>query len=409
MPAATRQPATPSAAPASVAKEVQRLPVLLDIGPAVHQRAGLSRYAENLAVALLNTCQDSIALSLFYNRHSGHRLPRSLESAPASTLPMGQYPWRLSVLASQAFRIPYTLAAPAKSAHRTPAAASVYHATEHLLPYVAAPTVLTVHDLIFERFPEHHTRANRSFLRLAMPLFVRRADAIIAVSRHTRSDLIGRYRIDPAKVHVVYEGINAAFRPAPETEQRRIRAHYSPDAPYFLMVGTLEPRKNHAAAIHALAILRQSDYPHRLLIAGGAGWLFDPIRRLPHEMGLGDRVQFLGYVPQTDLPGLYSAADCFLLPSLYEGFGFPVLEAMACGAPVVCSNVSSVPEVAGNAALIVPPHDVAGLANAIRLVLDQPQIAARLRELGLVQSQRFRWETCAAETAQIYRHVAGLP
>jgi len=387
----------------------------MDIGPAVHQRAGLSRYAENLASALLAACHDSIALSLFYNRHSGRHLPPSLESAPSSTLPMGQYPWRLSVLASQVLRIPYAplsrrLSALVQSPQipQAEARVPVYHATEHLLPYVSTPAVLTVHDLIFDRYPEHHTRANRAFLRLAMPLFVRRAAAVIAVSHHTRSDVIERYHIDPAKVHVVYEGIDSTFRPAPEAEQRRIRTLYSPDAPYLLMVGTLEPRKNHAAAMHALATLRQSGFPHRLLIAGGDGWLFDPIRELPQEMGLADRVQFLGYVPQDDLPGLYSAADCFLLPSLYEGFGFPVLEAMACGAPVVCTSASSVPEVAGNAALIVPPHDIAGLANAIRIVLDQPQVAARMRELGLAQSRRFRWETCAAETAQIYRHVAGL-
>ena len=387
----------------------------MDIGPAVHQRAGLSRYTENLAANLIAHCSDSVALSLFYNRHSGHAPPQSLSAAPSFTLPLGQYPWRLTVLASQIFRLPYLpiasrLAAPgkvgARTADRTHSAA-VYHATEHLLPYLDFPTVLTVHDLIFQRYPEHHTWANRSFLKLAMPLFVRRAAAVIAVSRHTQRDLVEQYRLPEQKVHVVYEGIGAAFRPASASEQQRARMQYSPDRPYLLMVGTLEPRKNHAAAMRALAALGQAGYPHRLLIAGGAGWMFDAVRQLADQLRLGDRVAFLGYVPQEDLPALYSAADCFLAPSLYEGFGFPVLEAMACGVPVVCSDASSLPEIAGNAALIVPPDDIPGLVNAIRILLDQPQAAARLRELGIARAAMFRWETCAAETVAVYRRAAG--
>ncbi len=384
-----------------------RLSVLLDIGPAVHQRAGLSRYTENLAAALLAHHQDEIDLTLFYNRHSGHAPPPSLSAARTSSLALGQYPWRLSVLASQLLRRTYTPIA--ARLHAQGDARSLYHASEHLLPYLGAPTVMTVHDLIFQRYPEHHTWTNRSFLNLAMPLFVRRADAIIAVSRHTRRDLIEEYRLPAGKVHVVYEGIDASFRPASGDEQARVREQYSPDRPYLLMVGTLEPRKNHIAAMRALAELVQAGYPHRLLIAGGTGWMFDSVRQQVQQLRLDDRVVFLGYAPQTDLPALYSAADGFLSPSLYEGFGFPVLEAMACGAPVVCSNASSLPEVAGNAALIVPPHDVAGLTHAIRLLLDQPQVAQHLRRLGLAQAARFRWGTCAAETVAVYRHAAALP
>jgi glycosyltransferase involved in cell wall biosynthesis len=386
---------------------------LLDIGPAVHQGAGLARYAERLAATLLATCADELSLSLFYNRHSGHTPPATLATVPAYSVEAGQLRWRLSALAGQLTGRPNAavrraLQSMAHSDEDATTGAPLYHATEHLLPRLAAESagVITVHDLIFERFPEHHTRRNVAFLRAALPRFVAAADAVIAVSAHTRDDLIGLYGLPSAKITVIHEGIDAAFQPAPEAERARVRATYSPDRPWLLMVGTLEPRKNHATALRALHRLRDEGFPHRLLIAGGKGWLFEPIAALVEELGLQNDVTFTGYVPAEDLPALYSAAACVLLPSLHEGFGFPVLEAMACGAPVVCSNVSSLPEVAGDAALLVPPTDADALAAALRLVLTQPQLAARMREAGLRQAARFTWERCVRETAALYAETA---
>jgi glycosyltransferase involved in cell wall biosynthesis len=384
------------------------LSVLYDIGPAVHQQAGLARYAERLAAHLRAGGSGDLDLRLFHNAHSGHPVPASLAGLPVTTLPLNQYGWRLSVLASQLARLPYPplqrlVASPAPDGARP-----VYHATEHLLPRLATPTVLTVHDLIFERYPEHHTRRNRTFLRVGMRLFTRAATAIIAVSEHTRRDLIAVYDLPAEKIHVVYEGVDPAFAPATPDEVARVRARYSPDRPYLLMVGTLEPRKNHAAALRALARLKTQGLSHRLVIAGGSGWLFAPIRRQVAELGLEGDVTFAGYVPAGDLPPLYSGAACVLAPSLYEGFGFPVLEAMACGAPVVCSDVSSLPEVAGDAALLVAPLDDAALAAAAHLIVTQPGLAALLRVQGRRQAARFRWDTCAAETLEIYRLVAEM-
>lgn len=376
--------------------------VLMDISPAVHQNAGLARYTERLAVHLLSAPAEQVALSLFYNAHSGHHPPPSLAQAPTYTLPIGQIPWRLSVLASQLTRFPYQPLAPLL---RQAGPRPIYHATEHLLPRLATPAVLTVHDLIFERYPQHHTRRNMLFLRTGMPLFVRAATAIIAVSRHTKDDLVARYGVAPQKIHVVYEGVDARFRPASAADVARVQAQYSPDRPYLLMVGTLEPRKNHAAALAALARLKAAGFPHRLLIVGGKGWLFEPIRTLVDQLGLAGDVTFTGYAPDADLPPLYTGAACVLAPSLYEGFGFPVLEAMACAAPVVCSNLSSLPEVAGAAALLVAPADAAALANAVHLILTQPALAERLREDGMAQARLFRWERCAAQTADLYADV----
>jgi glycosyltransferase involved in cell wall biosynthesis len=376
------------------------LRVVLDAGPAVHQRAGLARYAERLASALWQHFRDALDLTLVYNSHSGRRLPASLGSIPALTLPLGQHRWRLGALTCQLLRASLVEG-------RLPAG-DVYHATEHLLPWMARPSVMTVHDLIFERYPQHHTRANRAFLRVAMPLFVRRADAIIAVSQHTRRDLLEVYATPPQKVYVVEEGIDERFRPAGEADIRRVKERYSIRRPYLLMVGTLEPRKNHVLAFRALAQLKAEGWSHCLVAVGGGGWLFDAVQRQVESLQLSDDVIFAGHVADADLPALYSGADCFLMPSLYEGFGIPVLEAMACGAPVVCSKVSSLPEVAGEAARFIEPLTAEGLADAVRQVLSHPKMADKMLSYGMRQAGRYRWQRAADETVQVYRAAARL-
>lgn len=376
----------------------RQLAVTMDVGPAVHQRAGLSRYTERLAAHLLAEQGDRVALNLFYNAHSGHELPVALRTTTARTVEQGQLGWRMSVLLSQVVQ-------DRRLEHRLPPG-DLYHAPEHLLPYMRRATVLTVHDLIFLRYPQHHTWRNRLFLRLAMPRFVRAADAIIAVSRQTQRDLLDCYGASPAKIHVVYQGIDPAFTPAPPAEVARIRQQYNAGGaavrPYLLMVGTLEPRKNHAAALRLLARLRALGYPHRLLIVGGEGWLFEPVRKMVQRLGLAADVAFAGFVPLVDLVALYSGAAVVLMPSLYEGFGFPVLEAMACGAPVVCSNVSSLPEVAGDAALLAEPNDDDALVAAVSRILTEPGLRLALVERGLRQAARFQWSYCAAQTAELY-------
>lgn len=376
----------------------RRIAATLDAGPAVHQNAGLARYTERLAYHLHCNHAEQVNLTLFYNMHSGHSLPETLHTIPQQPVCLGQYAWRLSVLASQILRRPfYEKELPPEG---------IYHAAEHLLPNLRRPTVLTVHDLIFERFPEHHTWTNRFFLKLGMPLFVRAADAIIAVSQHTRRDLIELYHVPAAKIHVIYEGIDERFAPIDPLGIAAVRRKYGIERPYLLMVGTLEPRKNHATALRALARLKADGFLHCLVIAGGHGWLFDPIRTLVGELELSADVLFTGRVADDDLPALYSGADCFLMPSLYEGFGFPVLEAMACGTPVVCSNRSSLPEVVGDAALLVDPEDEERLASAVGHLLTDAHLRSQLRQRGEQQATGFRWSECAAETARIYAEVA---
>ncbi len=377
------------------------LRVVVDVGPAVHQRAGLSRYSERLVANLRTYPLDELDLTVFYNQHSNHWLPDSLHGMPMRTVTMGQLAWRLSALATQWLRWPRY--------ERILPPSHLYHATEHLLPYLHRPTVLTVHDLIFEHYPEYHTQRNRLFLHTALPRFVRAAHRIIAVSEQTKRDLIELYGTPAEKVQVIYEGIDPAFAPAAPAVVAQVSRQYSPNSdqsgarPYLLMVGTLEPRKNHLTAMRALARLKAHGFPHRLLIVGGEGWLFEPIRAKVAELGLEQDVTFAGHVPFADLVALYSGADCVLMPSLFEGFGFPVLEAMACGTPVVCSNTSSLPEVAGDVALTIPPTDDAAWAEAIQRVLREPGLRADLRERGLRWAGQFTWQRCAAETLALYR------
>lgn len=368
--------------------------VILDAGPAVHQAAGLGRYATELAAALWRGESNRTDLALFYNDHSGHRLPAALADVPSWRLPMGQYRWRLSALASQVVHRPNL------QRHLPPG--DVYHATEHLLPRMARRTVLTVHDLIFRHLPETHTLRNRAFLATAMPIFARRADAIIAVSEQTKRDVVTAYGVPEAKVEVIPEGIDQdLFQPACtgcDLSQALRQRH----GDYLLMVGTLEPRKNHAAAARALAILNQRGRSLNLVVVGGSGWKFSPFHQLVEELNLVTRVHFAGRVPDAELPAYYTNARVLLQPSLYEGFGFPILEAMACAAPVVSSNRSSLPELAGDCALLVDPTEPDAIAHAVEQVLDQPRLRSEMIRGGRKRAATFTWAEAARRTADIY-------
>lgn len=377
--------------------------VIVDAGPAVHQSAGLSRYAERLIYHL--ALREELNLTLFYNSHSAHRLPQSLAGLRCQTVPLGQLSWRLRVLLSQLLHQTFFHGVP-HALPDLPSSTHLFHATEHLLPYLRMPTVMTVHDLIFEKCPEHHTLRNRLYLRLAMPLYVKRATQIVAVSKQTKRDLEGIYGVDGNKIEVIHEGVDERFVPASSSRVTAVKQKYGLVHPYLLMVGTLEPRKNHLTAMRALLRLRQEGFAHQLLIAGGKGWLFEPIQTAVKQLGLQENVIFAGYVPEEDLPCLYSGADCVLVPSLYEGFGFSVVEAMACKTPVVCSQGGSLGEIAGDAALLLAdPLDDEELAHQIQQVLTQPDLAGKLVEAGLRRAAAFRWSTAADATADLYRSV----
>jgi glycosyltransferase involved in cell wall biosynthesis len=371
--------------------------VTIDVSAAVNGKAGLGRYAGTLAAEM--AAQQPGHIRLFANRTRQARIPPELAALPLTTVALGYRPWRMAVLAGHLIGLPFDRFLPSHT--------GVYHATEHLLLPLRGPrTVLTVHDLIYRLFPEHHKKLNYGYLNAAMPVFVRRADHIIAVSESTRRDLIEHYRVPPGKVTVVHEAAAPHFRPQPPDTIAGVRARYGLPDHYLLAVGTIEPRKNLARLVEALAILRRDEPGLRLVVVGAEGWLTGSFHEAIERHGQQEAVIRPGYVPDSDLPAVYAASTISVLASVYEGFGLPVLEAMACGVPVVCSRTSSVGEIAGDAAGLFDPHDLDEMVAALRRVLRDADLQADLRERGLKRAAGFSWERAARETWGVYEHVA---
>ena len=366
--------------------------IYIDVAAAVHGRAGLGRYAESLARALL--AKDPERFALFFNRDDEVRGLAGLEHVPVRSVTAGYKPWRLAVWLGQLAGLGFDCLLPG---------ADLYHATEHLLmPLRRVPAVLTVHDLIFRLFPEHHKRLNYWYLNAAMPLFCRRASALIAVSQATKDDLVRMYGLDPAKISVVHESAAPHFAPAPAPHVEAVLSRYHLPRRYLLHVGTIEPRKNLNRLLEAVHRLRQAGEDVRLVVVGSKGWLFESFFQRLEELALGDAVILPGYVPDADLPAMYSGARLVAVPSLYEGFGLPVLEAMASGAPVICSHTSSLPEVGGDAARYFDPGDVTAMAETILAVWRDEALCQAMRQAGLARAARFSWARAADQTLAVY-------
>ncbi|MCS7251423.1 MAG: glycosyltransferase family 1 protein [Anaerolineae bacterium] len=372
--------------------------IVVDVSAAAHHRAGLGRYAGELVKAMIPLLPGRLAI--FYHDAKRANLFPPLDTLPARPCPLPAKAWRLQVMLAHLLRWHMdTLIRPA----------GLFHATDHLLPpFRALPSVFTLHDLIFRLYPETHMPLNRWFLSLMMPRFLRCADAVIAVSECTRRDVLRWYRVPEERIYVIYEGVDVRFRPASPEAIAALRARYSLPDRFILYVGTIEPRKNLPTLFAAYRYLLERYPDVGLVIAGKAGWLTQGTFRALREMGLRDRVRFLGYVPDDDLPILYSAASVFALPSLYEGFGLPPLEAMACGTPVIVSDTSSLPEIVGEAGLRVPPDRPADWTAALAVTLADESLRARLREAGLRQAARFKWAETARQTAEVYERVLQL-
>lgn len=270
----------------------------------------------------------------------------------------------------------------------------------HVVPVIHPPaTVVTVHDLGYIIEPESHPRRQRLMLQSTTQWNVRAARRIIAISGQTHDDLVSHYGVNPEKIRVVHHGLDHdRFKPLPPEATAPIIAKHNITPPYLLFVSTVQPRKNLTRLIQAFESLDDSQLS--LVIAGKSGWLSEPIEKRIHESPAASRMRRIGHVTDDDLPALYSAAEAFTFPSLYEGFGMGVVEAMACGAPVVTSNGSSLAEVAGNAAILVDPRDVGSIAAGIREARE-PTTKQRLRRLGINRAMDFTWERSAAETLAV--------
>lgn len=371
--------------------------ILIDLSSAVQGHGGLGRYAEELTRALvaLGSGDD---LQIFYNDPL-RRLPSPpLDVLPRKVLGWSNKPWRLTALFSKYTHV---------SLDRLLGEADVFHATDHLLPRLSRTrSVFTLHDLAFLRVPEAHLPLNRWFLKLMMPFFLRQADQIIAVSEFSKRDALAYYGLDESKFLVIPEGVSPGFRPVQDPVRlAEVRYRYGLPDRFILFVSTIEPRKNLNTLWEAYRTLRAEGRTEGLVVVGKKGWLYEDTMLRLREAGLEQEVTFPGYVAEADLPAVYGLADCFAFPSLFEGFGLTPLEAMASGCPVVCSNSSSLPEVCGDAAILVAPKDVQGLASSLRRVLNEPDLRAELRNKGIRQAARFTWESTAKRTLEVYKRA----
>ena len=368
----------------------------IDVSAAINSRAGLGRYTRSLVQAML--AEMSPPPTLFYNRTSQAQAIADWAEAPQRVVNLGYKPWRMACYLGQVARLSYDRLVPD---------AALFHATEHLLlPLRGVPTVMTVHDLIFKLFPQHHKRLNYWFLNAAMPVFVRRADAIIAVSHATQNDLIRYYGTPDHKITVVHEAAAPHFRVVPDAEVARVRAKYHLPERFLLAVGTIEPRKNLSRLVECLARLRREDRDLYLVVVGAKGWLFEDFFKRIETLGLQDAVIFPGYVPDDDLPAVYRAATVYVMASVYEGAGLPVLEAMACGVPVASSRESSMPELGADVPHYFNPHEVEHMTDVLHTLLQDHDLRAEMSANGPRRAAQFTWKRAARETLQVYRSVS---
>lgn len=276
------------------------------------------------------------------------------------------------------------------------------------LAFCHSKRVVTLHDVFPLSIPGNSTLAETLLARYWLPWIVHSLDAVITDSQCSKKDICEYLHMDEDKIMVVPASAGKQFRPLDYTEVEKVTTRYHLTQPYILYVGALEPRKNLLRLVEAFGRINLALPQYKLVLVGASRlWKNDRMTQLVAELGLQDRVIFTGYVPDEDLPAVYNGADLFCFLSLYEGFGLPVLEAMACGTPVVTSNTSSLPEVAGDAAMLVDPYDVDAIATAMRRVIEEPGLAQELREKGLARASQFTWEKTARETIAVYEKVLG--
>lgn len=355
-------------------------------GEAGYRRAGIHQYVAQVLRHL--PVEDGMEYVVF-TRHEADFLQRAGLTAVSTTWPTEKrsiriaweqtvWPWqarqrRLDLLHSMAFVTPF---------------------------FSPCPAVITVYDLSFLHFPDSFPASQRWYLTTQTRRSCRRARRVIAISESGRQDVHRFFSVPLSQIDVVYPGVDGMYRPYPADEVARFRAEKGYGR-YLLHVGTLQPRKNIPTLLEAFARLEATDLS--LVLIGGKGWLYDEIFARVQALGLTGRVHFPGYVPDAELPLWYNAAELLALPSLYEGFGMPAVEAMACGTPVVAANSSSLPEAVGEAGLLFEPLAVAELAARLTAVCHDPQLSATMRARGLTHAAQFSWERAGRETAVAYQ------
>jgi glycosyltransferase involved in cell wall biosynthesis len=384
--------------------------IVLDYTPAVHQRAGIGRYTRGLVDALIQMDADNAQKAphqytlLVLGRVGAHFIPSSLPSNfRLRYIPLSD---RWATVLWHRLNLPLPVDV-------FTGRADLFHGPSFTLPPSFTPSLLTVHDLSFLRYPQGAHPALLAWLTKAVPRSLRRARHVLADSENTRADLIEIMNIPAERITVVGAGVEECFQPVTDSlTLARVRARYQLPEHFILNVSTLEPRKNVTGLIAAFNRLTSTTrHPAiadlHLILAGGKGWLYEDIFAAAQASPVSERIHFTGFVADEDLPALYSLASLFAFPSHYEGFGIPVLEAMACGTPVICADNSSLPEVAGDAALLIAAADTHVLVEAMHQLLIDPLLREELIRRGLEQARKFTWEEAARRLLVVYNKVAG--
>ena len=376
----------------------------IDYTAAVRQGAGIGRYTRNLirALAQLDT-ENQYILFVAGGWGEGDGLGPWPDSFQVRAIPLSD---RWVHILWQRLRLPV----PVQS---ITGALDLFHSPDFVLPPTGrTPSILTVHDLSFLRVPQFFVPGFREYLERAVSRAVDRAACILADSESTRVDLMQLMAVEPERVTVLYPGVEPRFRPVKEADMlAAVRARYDLPGRFILGLSTVQPRKNFDGLIEAFRRLlaRSADGPEiadlHLVIAGGKGWMYEDTLALVKRAGLEGRVHFPGFVAEADLPALYCLAGAFAFPSWYEGFGLPVLEAMACGTPVVAADNSSLPEVVGEAGLLVDAGDPDALSEALGRLLRDEALQGRLFRAGLDQARRFTWEEAAQQLLHVYKSL----
>jgi glycosyltransferase involved in cell wall biosynthesis len=379
--------------------------IAIDYSAAVNQRAGIGRLVRNQVLALAEVDREN-DYRLVYARPNRGAVPQFPRARNFSRHEVHLRERWLTILWHRA-----NLPLPADWLFGS---VDIYHCPDFVLPPLRrARGILTVHDLAFLMRPDCADAHLRAYLEDVVPRSVRRADFIIADSENTRNDLVVLLGANPASIAVVPGGVEERFKPITDPEQltKARRMLGVGEAPFILAIGVLEPRKNLNRLMDAFHHLKQRETVSRdmrLVLAGGKGWLYDDIFEHHDASPIRDDILLPGFVPDELLPAIYSAADVLAFPSLYEGFGLPILEAMACGTPVVASRASCLPEVAEGAALMVDPTNVEALAAALELVLVDTDLRAGLIARGLQRASEYSWRRAAEQLLGVYRRVVAL-
>ncbi len=370
--------------------------VLMDIQSAVTQRAGVGRYTRELLEHLPVAMHPGNSLAGFYFDFKGNA-----QAAAPADVELKRCGWCPGRIAEQVWKRvnwpPYDWLS---------GKADIFHFPNFTArPVTAGHTVITVHDISFVRFPQFTEARNLSYLAARLPDSLKRAEAVITDSQFSADEIVDAMGVAEEKVFPIHLGISSRFAAPPEDALADFRKRHGLQHPYLLSVGTLEPRKNIPFLVNCFEQLH--DFDGELVLAGTRGWLYDPILDRIKHSPCHNRIRLLEGLPDTDMPALYAAAELFVCASFYEGFGFPPLEAMACGTPVVSSCGGSLKETAGNAALLLDNFEVEAWVAEISRLLHDSTRRAELSTRGIEHAAGYRWEKTAQQTWQVYQRLTG--